>query len=76
MAAEATTSARAYDAQDVYLDAAFAARYSLHLSPVFRLGVGGELGYASGPVGYADDLEVASTSGTFAALFIDASVRL
>ena len=75
MAAEATTSASAYDAQDVYFDAAFGARYSLRLSPLFRLGVSGELGYARGPVGYADDLEVASTSGMFAGLFVDASVR-
>ena len=74
MAARATASARAYDAQDLYFDAAFGARYSLRLSPVFRFGVGGELGYARGPVGYADDIEVASTSGAFAALFVDASV--
>jgi hypothetical protein len=76
MAAEAGTSARAYDAQDVYLDAAFGARYLLRLSPVFRIGIGGELGYARGPIGYADDREVASTSGSFASLLVDASMRL
>lgn len=76
MAAEASMSARAYDARDVYLDAAFGARYSLRLSPVFRIGIGGELGYARGPIGYADDREVASTSGSFASLLVDASMRL
>lgn len=76
MTAEAAASARAYDAQDVYCDAAFGVRYSLRFSPVFRVGVGAELGYAAGPVGYADDLEVANTSGTFAALLIDVSAKL
>jgi hypothetical protein len=76
MAAQATASALAYDAEDVYVDAAFTVRYSRRLSPVFRFGLGGELGYAGGPVGYADDLELASTSGAFAALLIDASVGL
>jgi len=75
MTAEAASFARAYDAQDVYFDTAFGVRYSLRLSPVFRLGVGAELGYARGPIGYADDLQVVSTSGTFAALFIDVSAR-
>lgn len=76
MAAEASMSARAYDAQDVYLDAAFGARYSLRLSTAFRIGIGGELGYARGPIGYADDREVASTSGSFASLLVDVSMRL
>jgi len=76
MAADANASARATDVQDVYFDAAFGAGYSLRLSPMLRVGVGGELGYARGPVGYADDLAVVGVSGAFAALFADASVRL
>jgi hypothetical protein len=76
MHADASGSARASDAQDVYLDAALTAGYSLALSHAFRLGVGAEVGYASGPIGYADDRVVARTAGGFAALFIDASARL
>lgn len=76
MAAEAEASAQAYDAEDLYFDAALGARYSWRLSSVLHLGLGGELGYARGPIGYADDLPVASASGMFAALFIDTSVRL
>lgn len=76
MAAEANASAQAYDAEDVYFDAAFGARYSRRLSSVLRLGLGSELGYARGPIGYADDLPIARASGMFAALFIEASMRL
>jgi hypothetical protein len=75
LTAQAASNAVAYDAQDVYFDAAFGARYSRSLSPAFRLGLAAELGYARGPIGYADDVEVASTSGAFAALFVDGSVR-
>ncbi|HEX2874089.1 MAG TPA: hypothetical protein VHP33_22695 [Polyangiaceae bacterium] len=75
LTAQAASNAVAYDAQDVYFDAAFGARYSRSLSRAFRLGLAAELGYARGPIGYADDVEVANTSGAFAALFADASVR-
>lgn len=75
LTAQAASTAVAYDAEDVYFDAAFGARYSLLLSPAFRLGLAAELGYARGPIGYADDVEVASTSGAFAGLFVDGSVR-
>ena len=75
LTAEAAGSALAYDAQDVYFDAALGARYSLRLAPAFGLGLAAELGYARGPIGYADDAAVASTAGAFAALLLDASVR-
>jgi len=76
MKAEAAASARASSAEDVYLDAAFGARYSLGFSRLFRVGLGAELGYARGPIGYADDVEVARTAGGFASLVVDAGVRL
>jgi hypothetical protein len=75
LTAQAASTALAYDAQDVYFDAAFGARYSLRLSPALQLGLAAELGYARGPIGYADDVEVTSTGGAFAAVFVDGSVR-
>jgi hypothetical protein len=76
MNARASGTARAADAQDLYLDAAFGARYALRLSSAFRLGIGAELGYARGPIGYADDLPLARTSGAFASLLLDGALRL
>ena len=76
MNAEANTTARAANARDVYLDAAFGARYAFKLSSRFRLGLDAELGYARGPIGYADNLEIARTAGGFASLLVDAAVRL
>jgi hypothetical protein len=76
MTAEASSAAAAaHDAQDVYLDAAFTARYSLQALPGLRFGLGAELGYARGPIGYADDVEVARTAGAFASVLLDVSVH-
>jgi hypothetical protein len=75
MTAEASSTAVANDAQDLYLDAALTARYSLHASPVLRFGLGAELGYAGGPIGYADDVEVARTAGGFASVLLDVTVH-
>lgn len=72
MTATPTATARGNDAADVYFDAALGARYSLRVSPLLRLGLGAELGYARGPIGYADDLAVASTAGSFASVLLDA----
>lgn len=76
MSAEASATAQAASAQDVYADAALAARYSLWISAGFRLGVGAELGYARGPIGYADEVVIARTAGPFAALLLDAIAPL
>jgi hypothetical protein len=75
MTAEASSGVAAHDAQDVYLDAALTSRYSLQVSPVLRFGLGAELGYAHGPVGYADDVEVARTAGAFASVLLDVAVQ-
>jgi hypothetical protein len=75
MTAEASSGAAAHDAQDLYLDAALTGRYSLRASPRLSFGVGAELGYARGPIGYADDVEVARTAGACAALLLDVTVH-
>jgi hypothetical protein len=59
------------DAHDWYLDGAWGARYAGRVSKTLTLGFGVELGYARGPIGYADDLVVARTSGPFASLTVD-----
>jgi hypothetical protein len=69
--ASASASNRAADAQDVYLDAAAGLRGSFRLAPRWSAGLGVELGYASGPIGYADNEEVARTSGVFAGAAFD-----
>ena len=76
MTARANPTARAANAQDVYLDAAFGMRYAFRLASSFRIGLGAELGYARGPIGYADNLEIARTAGPFASLMLDAAVQL
>jgi hypothetical protein len=76
MNAEANATGHAASAQDVYLDAAFGARYSFELSSALRLGLGAELGYARGAIGYADNLEIARTAGPFASLLLDGAARL
>jgi len=76
MNAQANPNARAANAQDVYVDAAFGAHYAFKLSASFRLGLGAEVGYARGPIGYADNLEIARTAGGFASLMVDGAVRL
>lgn len=67
--------ARAADALDVYFDAAMTARISFKLGRNVRSGVGAEVGYARGPVGYADGVEVARTAGPFASLLVDATLE-
>jgi hypothetical protein len=76
MNAEANATGHAASAQNVYLDAAFGARYSFKLSSALRLGLGAELGYARGAIGYADNLEIARTAGPFASLLLDGAARL
>jgi hypothetical protein len=76
MTAEASSSAAAaHDAQDLYIDAALTARYALRASPLLGFGLGAELGYARGPIGYADDAEVAKTAGAFGSLLLDVTVH-
>jgi len=75
MTAAPTAAARGADAADVYFDAALGARYSRRISATLRLGLGAELGYARGPIGYADNMVVASSAGSFASVLLDASVH-
>lgn len=72
----ASNGASAVSAQDVYFDAALGANCSFGVARLFRVGLTAELGYASGPIGYADDTEVARVSGTFVALLVGAGLRL
>jgi hypothetical protein len=67
--------ARAADAFDVYFDAAVTARISFKWGRTVRSGVGAEVGYARGPVGYADGVEVARSAGPFASLLVDATLE-
>jgi hypothetical protein len=76
LSAQANATGHADSAQDVYLDIAFGARYSFRLSSALRVGLGAELGFARGPIGYADNLEIARTAGGFASLMIDGAVQL
>jgi hypothetical protein len=76
MSAHADATATAYDARDWYVDAAWTAHYSAPLSGAFQLGLGAELGYARGPIGYGDGLVIARTSGLFAAVALDGSLPL
>ena len=41
-----------------------------------RLGLGAELGYGRGPIGYADNVVIAQTSGPFASLSVESSLQL
>lgn len=75
LTAAASSGAAAHDAHDLYLDAALTTHYSLQASPVLRFGLGAELGYARGPIGYADDVEVARTAGAFASVLLDVTVH-
>lgn len=76
LSAEGRGRVLAYDARDWYLDAAWTARYEAALSGSLRLGLGAELGYGRGPIGYADDVPLAQTSGVFASLLLDGSLPL
>jgi hypothetical protein len=73
--AEPDGMARAADALDAYFDAAVTARISFKLGQAVRSGLGAEVGYARGPVGYADGAEVARTAGPFASLLVDATLE-
>lgn len=68
--------AQGHDARDWYFDGAWTARYSSAISTRVRLGLGVEIGYARGPIGYADDARIAQTSGPFGSLVFDGSLPL
>jgi hypothetical protein len=76
MNATASSSGRAISAQDVYVDAAAGLRYSFRIAPRWSCGFSAELGYASGPIGYADDQEIARTSGLFAGAVFEVGLWL
>jgi hypothetical protein len=76
MTAEASAVGKASNAEDVYLDAAAQASYSLRFMSVWRAVLGAELGYAHGPIGYADDLVIARTSGPFASVWLEGALAL
>jgi hypothetical protein len=71
MSATSSALGRASSAEDVYVDAAAITGYSLRVGNRWRVGLAAELGYAQGPIGYADNQEIARTSGPFAALLAD-----
>jgi hypothetical protein len=73
--AEPDAMARGADALDAYFDVAVTARVSFKLGQSLRSGLGGEIGYARGPIGYADGVEVARTAGPFASLLVDATLE-
>lgn len=75
MSARANEGGTAYDARDWYLDAAWTARFQAALSASLRLGLGAELGYGRGPIGYADDVVIARTSGPFLSVLVDVAYR-
>lgn len=68
-------TARGADALDAYFDAAVTTRFSLELGRAVRSGVGAEVGYARGPLGHADGVEVSRTAGPFAALLLDLTLQ-
>ncbi len=76
MSSSARNGAKEHDARDWYLDAAWTARYQAAVSGWLRLGLGAELGYGRGPIGYADDVVLARTAGTFASISLSGSLSL
>jgi hypothetical protein len=40
------------------------------------MGLGAEIGYGRGPIGYADNVVVAQTAGPFASLLLEGSLLL
>jgi hypothetical protein len=76
MSARAAADATATDARDWYADVAWALRYSTTVSRSVRLGLGAELGYGRGPIGYAGNVVIAQTSGPFASLLLEGSLLL
>jgi hypothetical protein len=67
-------SARGASALDFYLDAAISARLSLRTGDAWRWALAAEVGYARGPVGRADGVEVTRSAGLFTSLLVGASV--
>jgi hypothetical protein len=76
MSARANDGVSAHDARDWYADGAWMARYQASSFASTRLGIGLELGYGLGPVGYADDSAIARLSGPFVSLTADCSLPL
>jgi hypothetical protein len=76
MAVEPSGGAVGRAAHDWYLDGAWGARYSGKISKTLALGFGVELGFARGPIGYADDLVAARTSGPFASFTVEGALSL
>ena len=75
MSARPAAGARGYDARDWYVDLAWTLRFTKAFSRALRLSLGAELGYARGPIGYADNVIIAQTSGPFASLALEVSLR-
>jgi hypothetical protein len=76
MSARANDGVSAHDARDWYADGAWMARYRASSFASTRLGIGLEVGYGLGPVGYADDSAIARLSGPFVSLTADCSLPL
>ena len=76
MSVRPAAGARGYGARDWYADVAWTLRFTQGFSRAFQLGLGAELGYARGPIGYADNFVIAQTSGPFASLSLEVSLRL
>jgi hypothetical protein len=76
MNAQARWPALAFSARDTYFDGALGIRYSFNPTRALRLGLAAEVGYARGPIGYADGVAVARTSGPFASFLLDGGVSL
>jgi hypothetical protein len=76
MSARADATATATDARDWYADVAWAARCSRTISRSVRLGLGAEIGYGRGPIGYADNVVIVQTSGRFASHLLEGSLLL
>jgi hypothetical protein len=76
MSAQASAHAQGFDARDWYADAAWAVGYRATISRSVGLRLCAELGYGRGPIGYADDVVIAQTSGPFASLSLEGSLQL
>jgi len=76
MSVQPVAGARGYGARDWYADLAWTVRFTQGFSRAFQLGLGAELGYARGPIGYADNFVIAQTSGRFASLSLEVLLRL
>jgi hypothetical protein len=76
MSVRASADSIGQDARDWYADLAWTARFTAALSRSVRLSFGAEVGYGRGPIGYADNVIVAQTSGPFASAFLQSSLPL